>query len=59
LNKFDGGGFPGIIPVKCGKNPISGFREDFVVKKMLMTHDDGQRSITIAYSEHKGNCQEL
>jgi len=28
------GDHPGIIPVKFGQNPISGFRED-VVKKLL------------------------
>jgi len=40
----------GIIPVKFGQNPISGFRgEDVQVKKLT---DDGQRSVTIAHHEH-------
>ena len=45
------GDHPGIIPVKFGQYPISGFRgEDVKVKKL--TDDDGQRPVTIAHPEH-------
>jgi len=41
----------GIIPVKFGQNPMSGFRrEDVKVKKL--THDERQRLVTIAHHEH-------
>jgi len=52
------GDHPGIIPVKFGQNPMSGFRgEDVKVKKfthdaLRMTDEDGQRLITIAHHEH-------
>jgi len=42
---------PGIIPVKFGQNPMSGFREEVVWMKKIThvrTHD-GQRPVTIAY----------
>jgi len=44
----------GIIPVKYGQNPMSGFRGEVVWMKKL-THalmDDGQRTVTKAHSEH-------
>ena len=51
------GDHPGIIPVKFGHNPMSGFRaEDVKVKKFTddarRTTDDGQRPVTIAHHEH-------
>ena len=48
----------GIIPVKFGQIPMSGFRgEDVWVKKLTederrTTDDDGQRPVTIAYPKH-------
>jgi len=45
---------PGIIPVKFGQNPMSGFREEVVWMKKF-THtlmDDGHRTVTIAQFEH-------
>jgi len=42
------GDHPGIIPVKFGQNPMSGFRGE--VKKF--TDDDGQRPVTIAKKDH-------
>ena len=43
------GDHPGIIPVKFGQNPMSGFRGEGVKK---FTHDDGQRPVIIAHLEH-------
>ena len=45
---------PGIIPVKFGQNPMSGFWGEVVWMKKF-THtltDDQQKTVTIAHSEH-------
>ena len=49
----------GIIPVKFGQNPMSGFRGEAVWMKGLRRDartdtltDDGQRTVTKANSEH-------
>jgi len=49
------GDHPGIIPVKFGQNPMSGFRgEDVLSKKVYArrTTHDWQRPVTIAHPEH-------
>jgi len=51
------GDHPGIIPVKFGQIPISGFRGDVVYKNVdarthARTMDDGQWAITKAHLEH-------
>ena len=41
--------------MKFGKNPANGFRGDDVFKVKMLTHEAGQRQVTIAH--HECSCE--